>query len=281
MKVSRRFVVAGMGLAPAALRASRSEEAPTAPAFSAAADLDAAIEEAIRDDQIPGAVLLVGHRGEIVHRKAYGWRSLVPAREPMTLDTVFDAASLTKAVVTASAIMHLFEHGKLRLNDAVTKYLPGFQGGHSEITIRNLLTHFSGLRPDLDIDPPWSGYETGIRKALAEAPVAPPGARFIYSDINFILLGEIVHKIGGLTLAEYGAPVRFRAAGDAREHVPAAARPRPADCPYREPRRTPSAGRRSRRIGALYGRHRRQRRTVYHRGRSGPLRRNDVGAGIL
>ena len=213
MKVSRRFVVAGMGLAPAALRASRSEEAPTAPAFSAAADLDAAIEEAIRDDQIPGAVLLVGHRGEIVHRKAYGWRSLVPAREPMTLDTVFDAASLTKAVVTASAIMHLFEHGKLRLNDAVTKYLPGFQGGHSEITIRNLLTHFSGLRPDLDIDPPWSGYETGIRKALAEAPVAPPGARFIYSDINFILLGEIVQKIGGMTLAEYARQYVFEPLG--------------------------------------------------------------------
>jgi uncharacterized protein YbbC (DUF1343 family)/CubicO group peptidase (beta-lactamase class C family) len=203
MKISRRFVVAGMGLAPATLRAARPEEAPAVPAFPAAADLDAAVEGAIRDDQIPGAVLLVGHRGEIVHRKAYGWRALVPAKEPMTLDTIFDVASLTKVVATAPAILHLFEHGKLRLNDAVTKYLPDFQGGRSEITIRNLLTHFSGLRADLDIDPAWSGYETGIRKALAEVPVAPPGARFIYSDINFVLLGEMVRKVGGLTLAEY------------------------------------------------------------------------------
>jgi uncharacterized protein YbbC (DUF1343 family)/CubicO group peptidase (beta-lactamase class C family) len=203
MKISRRFVVAGMGLGPAALHAGVRPAPQAAPAFPGAADLDAAIEEAIHEDQIPGAVLVVGHRGEIVHRKAYGWRALVPQKEPMTLDTIFDAASLTKVVATAPAILHLFERGKLRLNDVVTKYLPGFQGGKSGITVRNLLTHFSGLRADLDIEPVWSGYQTGIRKALAEVPVAPPGARFIYSDINFILLGEIVRRAGGLTLAEY------------------------------------------------------------------------------
>jgi uncharacterized protein YbbC (DUF1343 family)/CubicO group peptidase (beta-lactamase class C family) len=203
MKLSRRFVVAGMGLGPAALHAGVRPAPQAASAFSGAADLDAAIEEAIHLDQIPGAVLVVGHRGEIVHRKAYGARALVPHKEPMTLDTIFDAASLTKVVATAPAILHLFERGKLRLNDVVTKYLPGFQGGKSDITVRNLLTHFSGLRADLDIEPVWSGYQTGIRKALAEVPVAPPGARFIYSDINFILLGEIVRRAGGLTLAEY------------------------------------------------------------------------------
>lgn len=203
MKISRRFVVAGMGLGPAALHAEVRPTPQAAPAFSAAADLDAAIDEAIRDDQIPGAVLVVGHRGEIVHRKAYGWRALVPQKEPMTLDTIFDAASLTKVIATAPSIMHLFERGKLRLNDPVTKYLPAFQGGKSEITLRNLLTHFSGLRPDLDLEPVWSGYQTGIRKAFAEVPVAPPGARFIYSDINFILLCEIVRRVGGLTLPEY------------------------------------------------------------------------------
>ncbi|MGA2328231.1 MAG: exo-beta-N-acetylmuramidase NamZ domain-containing protein [Bryobacteraceae bacterium] len=203
MKVSRRFVVAGMGLSPAVMRASAREAPQAAPAFSGAADLDAAVEEAIREDQIPGAVLVVGHRDRVVHRKAYGWRALVPDKEPMTLDTLFDAASLTKVVATTPAIMHLFEHGKLRLNDAVTRYLPGFQGGKSGITVRNLLTHFSGLRADLDLEPAWSGYQTGVLKALAEVPVAPPGARFIYSDINFILLGEIVRKLGGLTLPEY------------------------------------------------------------------------------
>jgi CubicO group peptidase (beta-lactamase class C family) len=86
--------------------------------------------------------------------------------------------------------MRLVEEGKLRLNDRVTEHLPEFQGGKSEITVRNLLTHFSGLRGDVDLEPPWSGYETGIRLALADKPVAAPGERFIYSDINYVLLGS-------------------------------------------------------------------------------------------
>ena len=112
-----------------------------------------------------GAVVVVGHDGKIVHRKAYGSRALVPAREPMTLDTVFDIASLTKVVATTPALMKLFEQGKLRINDPVTAYLPEFEGGKSDITVRDLMTHFSGLRPDLDLEPAWSGYETGIRRA--------------------------------------------------------------------------------------------------------------------
>ncbi len=171
--------------------------------FAGSPALDAAIEQAIRDDQIPGAVLLVGHRGRIVHRKAYGLRAQEPEPEPMTIDTIFDAASLTKVVAATPAIMKLFELGRLRLNDRVTEYLPGFQGGASDITVRNLLTHFSGLRPDVDVRPPWKGYETGINLALIDEPVAPAGARFIYSDINFVLLGEIVHKLSGQTLAEF------------------------------------------------------------------------------
>jgi uncharacterized protein YbbC (DUF1343 family) len=160
------------------------------------------IEQAIQEDQIPGAVLLVGHDGKIVYRQAYGRRSL-EADEKMTVDTIFDAASLTKVVATTSAVMKLFEEGKLRLNDPVTRYLPAFQGGKSEITVRHLLTHFSGLRPDLDLEPAWSGYETGIRKALIDKPTGPPGVRFVYSDINFILLGEIVHQLSGQMLPDY------------------------------------------------------------------------------
>ena len=99
--------------------------------------------------------------------------------------------------------MKLFEQGKIRLNDPVTKYLPEFQGGHSDITIRNLMTHFSGLRPDLDLEPPWSGYETGIQRALIDKPAGPPGVRFVYSDINFILMGEIVRRLSGKTLPEF------------------------------------------------------------------------------
>ncbi|MBI3680804.1 MAG: DUF1343 domain-containing protein [Acidobacteria bacterium] len=177
--------------------------------FAGSADLDAAVEEAIRDNQIPGGVLLISHQGKVLHRKAYGNRALTPAREAMTIDTIFDAASLTKIVATTSSLMKLFEQGKLRLADKVSVYLPGFQNGKSEITIRHLLAHFSGLRPDLDLDPPWSGYDPGVKKALADAPVAQPGERFLYSDINFILLGEIVRKLSGKPLDQYAKETIF------------------------------------------------------------------------
>ena len=210
MKISRRTVMAGLGLGPAALRADLSAGPRT---FPRSAELDAVIEDAIREDRIPGATLAIGYRGEIVHAKAYGFRALEPRREPMTLDTVFDIASLTKVIATTPALMRLFEQGKLRLNDPVSRYLPEFEGGKSPVTVRNLLTHFSGLRPDLDTEPAWSGYETGIHKALAEVPSAPPGARFAYSDINFILLGEIVRRLSGRSLAEYAREIVFAPLG--------------------------------------------------------------------
>ena len=171
--------------------------------FSGAAAVDQQMERAVQDGLIPGGVVLIGHNGQVVYQKAYGSRALIPHREPMTLDTIFDAASLTKVIATTPAIMRLFEQGQIRLNDPVTKYLPEFQGGHSDITIRNLMTHFSGLRPDLDLKPAWSGYETGIQRALIDKPTAPPGAHFVYSDINFILLAEIVHRLTGKGLSEY------------------------------------------------------------------------------
>jgi uncharacterized protein YbbC (DUF1343 family)/CubicO group peptidase (beta-lactamase class C family) len=177
--------------------------AACAQTFSASPALDQAVEQAITDGRIPGAVLLIGHNGQIVHRKAYGKRALVPAAEPMTVDTIFDLASLTKVVATTSSLMKLFEQGGFRLNDRVTQYLPEFGAGKSEITIRNLLTHFSGEPPDLPLDPPWSGYQTGIRMAMAEKPTSPPGTHFVYSDINFVLLGELVHRLSGQSLADY------------------------------------------------------------------------------
>jgi uncharacterized protein YbbC (DUF1343 family)/CubicO group peptidase (beta-lactamase class C family) len=166
-------------------------------------EVDAIVSDAVQTNLIPGAVVFIGHRGRVVYRKAYGSRVLIPQREPMTLDTIFDAASLTKVVATAPAVMKLFEQGKIRLNDPVTKYLPEFQGGKTEITVRLLMTHFSGLPPDLVLVPRWNGYETGIRKALSVTPVAPPGVRFIYSDINFNLLAEIVRRISGEPLPKF------------------------------------------------------------------------------
>ena len=198
------------------------------PTFPGAAAVDEQINLAVKDGLIPGAVLLIGHDGQVVYRKAYGERSLIPAHEPMTIDTIFDAASLTKVVATTSSIMKLFEQGKIRLDDPVTKYLPEFQEGHSPITIRNLMTHFSGLRPDLDLKPAWSGYETGIHRALIDKPDGPPGVRFVYSDINFILMGEIVHRLSGQMLSDFARENIFEPLGmkDSMFLPPAALRPR-------------------------------------------------------
>ena len=171
--------------------------------FSGSKALDDAVNLAVQQGQLPGAVLIVGHNGQIVHRKAYGRRALVPVAEPMTTDTLFDIASLTKVVATTPALMKLFEQGKFRLNDKITDYIPEFQGGHSDVTIRNLFTHFSGLAPDVPLDRPWTGYDTGVRLAATTRPQGPPGGRFVYSDINFILLGELVHRLSGQTLADY------------------------------------------------------------------------------
>jgi len=176
--------------------------------FSGSSSLDRTIEQAIQDGRIPGAVLLIGHKGQIVHRKAYGKRALAPTPEAMTVDTIFDLASLTKVVATTPSLMKLFEEGKFRLNERATQYLPEFMEGKSEITIRHLFTHFSGLPEDLALNPRWSGYQTGIRMAMNERPGAPPGEHFTYSDINFILLGELVHRLSGQMLSDY-----------AREHV--------------------------------------------------------------
>lgn len=195
----KRRVLGFFGLQ--ALLASACLAAAPVPRWRGSAALDEIIQKEIRENRIPGAVLVVGHKGKILHRKAYGYRSVAPRREAMTVDTIFDVASLTKVVATTSAVMALFEQGRIRLNDRVTEYLPGFAG--SDITVRELLTHFSGLRPDLDLKPAWSGYETGIKLALSEKPTSPPGSRFVYSDINFILLGEIVHRVSGKSLADF------------------------------------------------------------------------------
>ncbi|HXM67182.1 MAG TPA: exo-beta-N-acetylmuramidase NamZ domain-containing protein, partial [Candidatus Acidoferrum sp.] len=133
-------------------------------------------------------------------------RALEPRREAMTLDTIFDIASLTKVIVTSTAVMQLVEKGKVRLNDPVTKYLPEFgQNGKDDITVRQLLTHYSGLEKDLDLKTQWAGKQIAYEMAQAEVPEDPPGAKFTYSDVNFIVLGEIVERVSGETLDEYAA----------------------------------------------------------------------------
>ena len=185
----------------------------SAQTFAGAQAVDRAIHEAIGQGRLPGAVLIVGHDGRVVYRKAYGDRAVFPQTEAMTADTIFDLASLTKVVATTPSLMKLFEEGRFRLNDRITDYIPEFQGGKSSITIRNLFTHFSGLKPDVPLSQPWSGYETGIKLACTDPPDGPPGAHFVYSDINFILLGELVHRLSGQTLSDYARDHIYRPLG--------------------------------------------------------------------
>jgi uncharacterized protein YbbC (DUF1343 family)/CubicO group peptidase (beta-lactamase class C family) len=169
-------------------------------------DLDAIVESSIQNHEIPGAVLLVGHDGHVIYRRAYGNRSIEPRVELMTADTIFDMASLTKVIATTTAVMQLEEQGKIRLNDPVTKYIPEFgQNGKSDIRVRDLLTHYSGLRPDIDLTPDWAGRDAAMGLAFAEIPVAPPETEFIYSDTNFIVLGGLVERVTGMTLDAYCA----------------------------------------------------------------------------
>ena len=196
--------------------------------FSGGPAIDRVIDDAIAQGKLPGAVVIIGHEGKIAYRKAYGRRAVVPEPEAMTDDTIFDLASITKVVATTTALMQLFEQGKLRLNDKVTDYIPEFQGGKSGITLRNLFTHFSGLKPDVPLANPWSGYQTGIKLACTDPPDGPPGARFVYSDINFILLGELVHRLSGQTLSDYARDHIFQPLGmqDTMFQPPAALAPR-------------------------------------------------------
>ena len=166
--------------------------------------IDRIVEAGIAAKKFPGAVVIAGHDGRIIFHKAYGNSSLVPAPEPMTEDTIFDLASLTKVLATAPAVMQLYEQGRFRLNDPVAQYLPEFAAnGKEDITIRQLLTHYSGLPPDVSLDDSWEGKAEGLRRAFSSTPVTAPGVQFRYSDINFIVLGALVEKLSGLTLDQY------------------------------------------------------------------------------
>lgn len=199
--------------------------------------LDPIMERAVADHQIPGGVLLVVHDGHVVYRKAFGWRSLEPEREPMTADTIFDLASLTKCIATATSVMRLVQEGRVRLNDPVSAYLPEFaQNGKRDITVRELLTHYSGLAPDLDLKTVWQGRSTAFKMAMEQTPENPPGSRFVYSDINFIVLGFLVESVTGVALNDYAAENVFAplGMGHTRFLPPADWKPRLAPTEYDE-----------------------------------------------
>jgi CubicO group peptidase (beta-lactamase class C family) len=174
------------------------------------AEMDAAIVQAIADKKCPGGVLWLEHRG-VGYHKAYGNRALVPSVEPMTENTIFDAASLTKVVACTPAVMLLVERGQVKLDAPVQTYIPEFRGdGKEAITVRHLMTHTSGLRPDIETKTDWHGQQTAIQKACEEKLQAPPGTVFRYSDINFFLLGEIVQRVSRQPLEEFVAREIYR-----------------------------------------------------------------------
>lgn len=172
------------------------------------------VEEEIQKEKLPGAVVLVGSGSHIRYLKAFGNRSTQPNTEPMTADTIFDLASLTKPVATATSIMILVERGKLRLADPVAKHIPQFGvNGKETITVEHLLTHRSGLIADNPIE----DYQQGTEKAFENIDnlktLSEPGTKFLYSDVNFIVLGELVRRLSGQPLDVFAADNIFKPLG--------------------------------------------------------------------
>src|SRR6266540_3422304 len=176
--------------------------------------MDQTMQESISKRELPGAVVLVARNGKAVWRKAYGSRAVEPQREPMTTDTIFDLASLTKVIATATSIMILVERGKIRLSDPASRYIPELTGeGRERITIEYLLTHRAGYAPDFDLKERWSGYDEAIKRLIREPLRNPPGTRFVYSDIGYIALGEVVHRASGMMLDEFARKNIFEPLG--------------------------------------------------------------------
>lgn len=218
-----RFVVVALVLT-LSLQATSIQLPPGAPvtlglSAERLARMDSVIQASIEKKELPGAVVLVARHGRVAWRKAYGSRAVEPQREAMTTDTIFDLASLTKIVATATSIMILVEQGKVRLGDPAVEFIPEMKGGGRDaITIEQLLTHTAGFAPDFDLRERWTGYAEAIKRLYREPLRNQPGARFVYSDINYIALGEVVHRVSGQMLDEFArknifAPLGMRDTG--------------------------------------------------------------------
>lgn len=167
-------------------------------------DIAPVVTHDLEAGHVPGAVVIVGEQGRTIYRRAFGLRALEPAPAPLRADDIFDLASLTKVIATTTAVMQLVEAGRLQLDAPAAAYWPAFAAnGKAEITIRQLLTHTSGLAPDLDLSANWSGLDDGLARVATATPIGRPGAAFAYSDINFIALGTIVGRVSGEPLEAY------------------------------------------------------------------------------
>src|SRR6266699_3925244 len=172
--------------------------------------MDEEIQRAITEHKLPGGVLWVECKGSNYH-KAFCFRSVFPTAEAMTEDTIFDVASLTKVLATVPALMVLYERGKVKLEEPIFTYLPEFKGaGKEAITVRHLLTHTSGFGSSLSREPEWSDFKSAFSMVCAQTPSDPPGSAFRYSDLNFIILGELVQRLAGMKLDELCAREIFK-----------------------------------------------------------------------
>ena len=186
----------------AAVAQSAAPAAALAPAVALA--LDAAARDAVAVGDVPGAVVVVGQDGSVLYRRATGSRALVPAVEPMTVDTVFDVASLTKVVATMPAVLALWEEGRVDLDAPLGRYLKEFAGpAFREVTIRRLLTHASGLADLPRREAMARGFPEAAALQAKAGLASAPGSTFVYSDIGFILLAEVVRRVSGEPLDRY------------------------------------------------------------------------------
>jgi uncharacterized protein YbbC (DUF1343 family)/CubicO group peptidase (beta-lactamase class C family) len=172
--------------------------------------IDGEVEKEIAAKKLPGCVVLIARQGKIAFLKAYGNKQVEPEAVPMTTDTVFDMASVTKPVATATSVMLLVQQGKLQVRDLVSQHIPEFaQNGKDKITVEQLLIHESGLIPDNALADYQDGPEKAMERIYALAPRNEPGTKFIYSDVNFITLGEIVRRLSGKNVHEFSQEYIF------------------------------------------------------------------------
>ncbi len=202
--------------APLQLPAGALTAAPVPQPVPAAAsveipEIDEIMTGAIRRARTPGAVVVVGRRDGVVFRRAYGHRAILPRRTEMTVDTVFDLASLTKPLVVGTLAQWLVERGELRLADRVSTYLPEFGArGKAGITVEQLLLHTSGLPPTNPLRDYKGGPENARRSTLGSWLFALPGRQFIYSDVGYIALGELIERVMGERLDRSAARVIWK-----------------------------------------------------------------------
>lgn len=177
-------------------------------------EIDALVERAVRSHKTPGAVVIIGRRSGILFRRAYGQRARIPEPVPMTPDTIFDLASLSKPLVVGTLAQWLIETGRLGLDDRVADHLPEFGvRGKEHLTVEQLLLHTSGLPPTNSLNDYRHGPERALAKTFRTWPEALPGRRFIYSDVGFIALGEMIERITGESLDRTAERVIWRPLG--------------------------------------------------------------------